>query len=306
MLNRSGELDAFKCRINLTEYAAFCGYTIDRKVSSRSSVVMNHANGDKIIIGIGQDKHWTYFSVRDDHDNGSIIDFVQKRGGGSLGAVRKELRSFMNGSPALPDTFASFRTLVPVSRDLMRVKARCEAMVPIPGMHPYLENERSIPRDVLGDSRFAGRIRIDDRHNAIFPHWNFLGICGYEIKNHAFTGFSPGGEKGLWASHFRDTDTALVITETAIDALSHFTFKRPQNARYASTAGTLNPSQPELIRLAAQKLPPGGTVILATDNDEGGDKLTAVIREALSPVNVKIIEERPSVRGRDWNDVIKV
>ena len=32
--------------------------------------------GDKIVIAQDEDQHWIYFSVRDDSDNGSIIDFV--------------------------------------------------------------------------------------------------------------------------------------------------------------------------------------------------------------------------------------
>ena len=73
------ELEDFKTHINLTEYAAAQGYVIDRKASSRNSAVMRSAAGDKIVIALGEDRHWIYFSVRDDGDNGSIIDFVQKR-----------------------------------------------------------------------------------------------------------------------------------------------------------------------------------------------------------------------------------
>ena len=94
MLNRSEELEAFKTRINLTLYAASRGYAIDRKASSRNSAILQHPNGDKVIVALDHDGHWIYFSVRDDKDNGSIIDFIQRRGGGSLGDVRKELRAF--------------------------------------------------------------------------------------------------------------------------------------------------------------------------------------------------------------------
>ena len=40
---------------------------------------MRHSNGDKIVVNRGADGHYVYFSVRDDDDNGSIIDFVQRR-----------------------------------------------------------------------------------------------------------------------------------------------------------------------------------------------------------------------------------
>ena len=44
------ELDEFKSSINLSEYAASLGYLMDRRASSRNSVVMRHGNGDKIVI----------------------------------------------------------------------------------------------------------------------------------------------------------------------------------------------------------------------------------------------------------------
>jgi hypothetical protein len=51
---------------------------------------------------------------------------------------------------------------------------------------------------VLQSPRFAGRLKVDFRSNAIFPHADKDGPCGYEIKNKGFTGFARGGEKGLW------------------------------------------------------------------------------------------------------------
>jgi hypothetical protein len=53
------------------------GYSFDRRQSWRGSVVMRKGAGDKVIIRLGPNGHQVYFSVRDDADNGSIIDFVQ-------------------------------------------------------------------------------------------------------------------------------------------------------------------------------------------------------------------------------------
>src|SRR5258705_11937536 len=114
-------------------------------------------------------------------------------------------------------------------------------MKPIEGTHPYLEKERRIPADVFCNSRFVGRIRIDSYQNAIFPHWNQDGLCGYEIKNRNFTGFAPGGEKGLWGSRISPDDTTLVIAETAIDALSYFVLK---DSPRATLHQNCSPSQP--------------------------------------------------------------
>ena len=78
-MSNDRELEAFKTGIDLRAFAAGEGYTFDRKESWRGSSVMRHEGGDKIIIKRGHDGHYVYFSVRDEGDNGSIIDFLQKR-----------------------------------------------------------------------------------------------------------------------------------------------------------------------------------------------------------------------------------
>src|SRR6266849_10535825 len=112
--------------------------------------------------------------------------------------------------------------------------------------HPYLENERCIPAEVLELERFAGRIRMDARGNAVFPHFDAEGLCGYEITNKGFTGFAAGGSKGLWFSQAKPEDNRLVFCESAIDALSHAALYPAQDTRYASIGDQVNPQQPEL------------------------------------------------------------
>ena len=100
MNNRNDELTNFKTNINLVDYAASQGYQIIRDESSRNSKAMRRGD-EKIIISTDSDNHAIYFSVNDDNDHGTIIDFVQKRKKINLGQVRKELRLFA-GLPAQP------------------------------------------------------------------------------------------------------------------------------------------------------------------------------------------------------------
>jgi hypothetical protein len=86
------ELEEFK-RLDLRAYAASLGYTLDRQESWRGSAVMRNAADDKIIIKRENDGHYVYFNVRDDADNGTIIDFALRRKCRSLGGVRKEPRN---------------------------------------------------------------------------------------------------------------------------------------------------------------------------------------------------------------------
>jgi hypothetical protein len=251
--------------------------------------------------------------VKNDADNGSIIDFEQSRNGGTLGDVRKALRPWLSGASSSatvrppPETFMA--KLESIRRDVMAVRVRYEAMQPIDGQHDYLEQIRKIPPHILTDSRFSERIRIDEHRNAVFPHFNQRdGLCGYELKNRNFTGFSAGGVKGLWASRPGTDDNRLIIAETAIDALSYAAIKGQPYSRYVSTAGELSPDQLLLLEAAMRKLPPGGHVILAVDHDPGGDKIGARIEAIFQYLNrpdLALLRDSPITPGKDWNDELR-
>ncbi len=184
-MNQDSELDAFKREIDMRQFALSLGYEMDRRESWRGSTVLKRGP-DKIVVKRNGNSHYVFFSVRDDSDNGTIIDFLQRRKNLSLGAVRRILRPWIGRSvtpPQLP-------RLEPTSPDRMRVEStyRCMANA---SRHPYLEHERCLPASLLSSTRFAGRVRIDRGGNAVFPHFDATGLCGYEIKNHRFTGFMP-------------------------------------------------------------------------------------------------------------------
>lgn len=298
------ELEKMKTGINLTEYAAAQGYCLDWKESSRNSVSMRHpGNGDKIIIARGQDDHWIYFSVHDDRDSGSIIDFVQRRQGGSLGSVRKTLRVWQGSSYLKPAPEAFVRKVEKTTRDRQAVIAAFNRMRNVKE-HPYLKT-RAIGKEILSLERFWGRVRIDNRGNAVFPHYDWQGLCGFEIKNKNFTGFSPGGEKGLWESHVFPNDTCLVVTESAIDALSYHALRGTPHSRYVSTAGGWDKAKtPDLLRKAVAACP-GPDVVLAFDNDEQGHVYATWAARYLADSGKRLIPSLPTAPEKDWNDVLK-
>lgn len=299
------ELERFKKEINLSEFAASRGYALDRRESSRNSAVMRHPNGDKIVIaGNEASGDWMYFSIRDDRNNGTIIDFVQHLDGVSLGRVRQILRSWM-GSPRPAGIQLSMfvKDLEPVSHDRAAVVAVWERAKNCFAL-PYLAS-RGLGPDVLMLPRFSGRVRVESQYsNVLFAHYDKGGLCGYEIKNKGFTGFAPGGVKGLWYSQALPTDRQLVFTESGIDALSYHVLHPDELwTRYMSTGGELNPQQPELLRSAMDKLPKGAIVLLAFDNDEGGEKITEEVK-AIAPAGRELRRVVPKV-GKDWNEMLK-
>ncbi|WP_417850294.1 toprim domain-containing protein [Thalassoglobus sp.] len=304
MLSRGEELEAMK-RIDFCQYVASRGFVLDRKKSSRASIVMRHSNGDKLIVGRTPNGQYIYFNAKG-NDSGSIIDFVQTRDRVSLGEVRKILRPWLNGStipinelPPLPIK------LQPSEHDAAQVLANWMKAKPLWKTHPYLEYERQIPREILTSPLLRDRIRIDDRKNAVFPHFNQSGLCGFELKNRGFTGFSPGGIKGLACTRPQPDDQQMIICETAIDMLSYAAVKGLDGKRLFSTAGQISPSQAECLKTAVSKMPEDVMIVLALDNDKGGYELAEKIAEVLADCHRPIMTDFPSLHGGDWNDVLR-
>jgi hypothetical protein len=173
--------------------------------------------------------------------------------------------------------------------------------------HTYLEKERALPGALFGLDRFAGRVRIDDRGNAVFPHFDAQGLSGYELKNDGFTGFSSGGSKGLWLSHELPGDNRLVVCESAIDALSHAVLFPDNHARYASIGGKPNAQQPELIRAAVARMPVSSEIVSAMDADAGGRDLTEIVKRAVELSgrhDLRFTVHEPE-GAKDWNDLLR-
>lgn len=297
------ELEKFKREINLVEFAQSKGYQVIKSESSKASTVMKDGAGDKVIVATAEDGHGVYFSVRDDRDNGSVIDFAQKRSGGNLGQVRKELRGWVPGSSSYRPTPAAQRQAKPEasSRDRVQVLAVWSRMQQQPeGGHPYLLNERKLSARTLSDPRFAGHVRIDARGNAAFPHYDQDGLTGYELKNEGFTGFAKGGEKALWHSSNLGTARRVVICESAIDCMSHCQASGDQNSAYVSIGGAMSDKQRELLR---DKISAAQGVVIATDRDEAGQKLADEI-SGLAPAGARVNRSIPG-NGKDWNDELK-
>ncbi len=306
--DRRDELEDFKTQIDLCDFACeWGGFTKDVKRSSRCSAVMRHPNGDKLIVARTPDRHHIYFNVHDGRDRGTIVDFVQNRDNVTLGEIRKILRPYVGKTIVLPrGQSPTGLSLVPSEFDVAAVQSKWVDAKPLPAHHAYLESERRIKRTVLEDPKFKDRIRVDSRSNALFPHFNKdAGLCGFEVKNRGWTGFSPGGLKGCWISRPNPSDGELLIFETAIDALSLASLEGTDSKRFVSTAGQMSPLQIDLLRAAVERMPQDSYILLCMDNDDGGDKMITTIREALAPYSQRICEHRPPVRGQDWNDVLR-
>lgn len=299
--NRADELETFKTRINLAEYAEACGFVLDKKESSRNCRVMR-LGGEKIVITRAEDGHDVYFSVSDERDSGSIIDFVQRRFGFNLGQVRKELRPWV-GLSAKPTERSKARKPEaeritrpePIERDKAALLAAYHSLQPYDG--DYLERERKLSPGTI--KAFAPIIRKDAKGNVCFLHVDAAGdVVGWELKNRGFTGYAAGGRKAL-SMHMPKGNQVrrVVVTESMIDAMSYFQRHGREGDLYVSLAGTMSEAQKQQLRDLLSKAP---AVAIAVDNDEQGHKYAAMLQQWRPGAE----REVPS-NGKDWNDELR-
>jgi len=290
MIDSREELEKFKRDINLVEYAAYCGYEKVKSKSTTSSTAMI-SNGHSIMIGTSRNGHGVYYSFSH-ADGGSIIDFVQNRENINIGFVKKELRSFMGEASTIKVTYSK---PAKVKKDLSLVRRAFDEAKAI-NSHPYLIDIRKISAETLADERFSEMIKIDNKGNSLFPHFNNEGLCGFEIKGKDFTRFSAGGTRGIWRSANIIDSKVIVITESVIDALSYSELKpKGMEVAYISVGGMITSNQLELIKSFSQDK----KIIVATDNDVAGnryyDQIAAIVSHS----------ERDTPPLKDWNDYLK-
>jgi DNA primase len=297
------ELERFKTEINLADVASAHGYVLDKRESSRSSLVMRHPDGDKIVVATGEDGHGVFFSV---HTNasGSVIDFVMHRRHVNLGQARQILRDwlpqpvpFSFPTAPRPRRVAVLPKPQPIPRDRAALIAQWHRFAPYGG--GYLES-RGLTAATL--AVFADKLRLDARGNVAFRHDDRQGLAGWELKNRGFTGFARGGAKALFAGRVGVAPHArpprVIVAESAIDALSFYQ-AHPAPGLYLSFAGGLSPEQRDLLAHVLARYP-AAAVVAATDADAQGEDFAALI-QALRP---DARRARPPV-GKDWNDAIR-
>jgi DNA primase len=147
-------------------------------------------------------------------------------------------------------------------------------------------------------------VKVDPRGNAIFPHFDDMGLSGYEIRGQDFKGFSKHGEKTLWHSANLDEAREVIFVEGAINALSHAQLYPNAEAAYVSIGGQMSETQRQLVaRVMRDAASQGAVIVLATDGDNAGEAHAQALK-ALAPAGAHIERDRP-VPGLDWNDQAK-
>ena len=329
--NDPTELDRFKRDIDLVDYAQRQGYTI--KKESRRGDWHHLVKDDEHVIVTRKGDHQVYLNTGDDRDAGSIIDFAKTRGGDghglNLGQVRQQLREYLDGAPAParqysapPDTarLSSLPVGDPEQARQAEEERRTRLISEVLGVKKELTDRsylhgRGITDETLDSPAFQGRIftaQQNEHKNTAFPLYNEHGLASVEQKNEHYKSLLPLPKNGIWVSHpteGKDTPVErVVVSESAIDSLSHFQLKHgqdPKNTLYIATSGTPTEAQVALIQRVIDKQQPR-EVVLANDRDAGGRQFNINYLNELQPARpmVPVAEQeayREASRPVEWH-----
>jgi len=184
-----------------------------------------------------------------------------------------------------------------------------------PQVRAYLVEGRGIPRGMIDELHERGTLYADSRSNAVFLRTDAEG----QAVGASLRGTAPGSEfQGLAYGTRRDEGhfsftvgtperyaaPQYHITESPIDALSRAALIQRAGARgeYVFLSNDGHGELPK--RQIDEGLTRGALVHCGFDNDAGGHKLWAQVKEAY-PRAEAIERERPPAGSKDWNDALR-
>lgn len=299
MKNSNTEIHRFKTEIDLARYLESQGWQKDDYASCRSSAVLY--NGDEKLVVGRQRGNFVYKNTRVEGDQGSIIDFIQKRQGLNLGQIRKALRPALAGDYAPRHDWKAPAYAVDKAQDRW-VKGR-EVFD-----YAYLKGRGIDPATIKA---YSPAIRQDPQtKDLMFLHRGQQGFSGYEVKGPVETKgkFAAGGDKTFFPLQREGgagSVSRVVVTETALDALSYAQMEgMREDTAYVSMAG--NPSEDQLSQLRSlcgqSRIQ---SVVLAHDKDKGGDQQAEKCQEVLKGAQAKVTRDTPA-SGKDWNELLQI
>ncbi len=277
--------------------------------------MLHPASHERIIISRRETGAYVYCAINNPADRGgTVIDFFAHRAGRGLSLpelAQQFLDPLLSGGVATAQSPAP--PLVALPRSRAAVEIAWQQFQPLEeGVHPYLNTVRKLPAHLLARPEFADLLRSTERGDAAFLHRDLQGaITGFEVKGAgqrgaSYTSFARGGRKSLFLSHPVDEVHRLVLCESGCDALAYYALFARANTQVASFAGGLSPAQRVQITATIRALLPGATIVIATDFDEGGDKLAHELREFIEAAqrpDLGIQLHQPDIPHADWSDI---
>lgn len=286
------ELVELRARVDCRSVLEAAGWELDVQGSTRKAAKYRQGAG-RIVIVTHEGKGW--FDPLNDR-RGDVLALAQHVWGGNLGHARKALRPLAGITPKLlPMRQGSDG--VAFEGDVLWGNA--ERLRPgSPGWN-YLADKRCIPAESIMQALRFEALR-EGIHGTVWAmHQGAAGaVTGWEMRGPHYKGFSKGGTKTLfWLGHPAVADR-LVVTESAIDALSLASLEGWRDGTlYASTGGGYGPETGEALR---GLLPLHGRLVAATDQGTGGELLAGRLHELAVECGRGFDRLRPE--AKDWNE----
>lgn len=319
--------------VDLVAFACSLGYEVDasktrEKLTSADinagGAIMEKA-GFEIIIRVETGGDRQMWWNRDSGQWGDAFALYQHE---HLGTRFREAKAFVNRFAGSPENLEAVRRLPSREdrqraaeqrpEDLCRATDKARRDLGLMGRHDrFLEAERGIIPEVLVETRW----KSNRYGSAVFPHHDAHGeVCGYEYRGvqrtgddeKQFKGFSKDTQKGVYVANPQCREPkAVCFSEGGVDTLSVYQLTASedrQRIKFLGTAGEPGPNTQEAVAAVIEKY---GTrkFLLAYDNDQGGDKLTADRRawllERYPDAQIEDIREQLGMqRGEDPNRVV--
>lgn len=327
------ETQRIAAAVDLVTFARSLGYAVDASKSREKltaadikagGAIMEKAGFEIIIrVEIGGDRQMWW--NRDCGQWGDAFALYQHEFPGTRFQDAKVFVNRFAGSPEnleavqrLPSREGRQREAEQRAEDLRQATEEARRHLGLMGRKDrYLEAERGIMPAVLAETRW----KSNRYGSAVFPHHNAQGeVCGYEYRGvqrtgddeKQFKGFSKDTQKGVYVANPQCREPgAICFSEGGVDTLSVYQLTAPedrQRIKFLGTAGEPGPNTQEAVAAVIEKY---GTrrFLLAYDNDQGGDKLTADRRawllERYPDAQIEDVREQLGMqRGEDPNKVV--
>ena len=291
----SDELDQLRAGVDCRAVLDAAGWDLDSKESTRGAV--KYRNGAaRIVIVTHEGKGW--FDPLNDR-RGDVLSLAQHVWGGNLGHARKALRPLAGISPRTSNVRPSAPT-VPIDAAAGWGEARrlCHGSQ----AWSYLVETRGIPSGTVERAMQDDVLREGIYGTVLARHQSGAGLTtGWEMRGPRYRGFAKGGTKTLFLLGPTNPCDRLVVTESAIDALSLATIEDwPIGTMHVSTGGGYGPATVEALQIVLLLC---RQLVAATDQGTGGDVLAHRLSELAATTGVEFSRLQPG--AKDWNDQLR-
>lgn len=283
------ELKDLKQAIDLEKFLIEYGFSKNKEKSTRSIPVFENGS-DRLIVRQGNDCKIYY--VAGTNEKGTIIDFLKNRpqllhdfpAGNIFESIKKCLTNYIGNRPLTEDSykendnintpFSPSAFFIPNTKD---IKNRCFSYLSFRGI-----TQKTLDSPVFSN---IGLVKIensnDKYYNLAFPLFDKDGNIKaidyrFQTNGKSYKMLLPGSDKkhsvGI-SSDKREGIKELILTESPIDAMSHYQLLRSGHIdiQYMYFDGTMSKEQIALFLEYRKKINP--IVTCGFDNDPDG-KLT--------------------------------